>query len=500
MIKAKLSVIALTIVLTGLIFPSLSFVAAQYPGGYTFVNLTMTTNVSGGGVVTPYSGQFYYGQIVTCREQPNPGYVFNGWYVNGVPQGNQSIIQLTMLQDYTVTATFSIRTVALSIAVNPSSGGTTAPAPGVNSSYLCGQSVRVTETPQVGYTFSGWYLDGIYIGSGTTAMVIMNQDHQLNAFFSAGSSNTDLSPGPTATPIPGTVNQIINQSKPVLQFYCTSSASTNAFNVRIQGSLESNGTDNAIALPNQQIQLQYSIAGGASWIDLASVTTDDSGNFTAVWMPTASGNYIIKALWAGNWVGNQYYSSITTAANFVIAPPDNQDQTTFSVGSNSTITSFNYNSATTQITFGVSGPDGSTGYVQVCVPKSALPDPTVMKVTLDGSTVQTTYLSSGNVWLIIFVYHHSSHSVVMTLDPLAATLTPTPTSNPTSSSSPSQTASQTTNPTSNPTNSVTPSPTQQVTPTPSLPEFQSFAIIAAIVTLGSLTLLVTIKKRAKPKN
>ena len=84
-IKAKLSVIALTIILTGLIFPSFSFVAAQYPGGYTFVNLTMTTNVSGGGVVTPYSGQCYYGQIVTCREQPNPGYVFNGWYVNGVP-------------------------------------------------------------------------------------------------------------------------------------------------------------------------------------------------------------------------------------------------------------------------------------------------------------------------------------------------------------------------------------------------------------------------------
>ena len=42
-------------------------------------------NVAGGGIVTPYSGQCYFGQIVTCMEQPNPGYAFNGWYVNGAP-------------------------------------------------------------------------------------------------------------------------------------------------------------------------------------------------------------------------------------------------------------------------------------------------------------------------------------------------------------------------------------------------------------------------------
>ena len=165
---SKLSVLALALILTGLFFPSLALVSAQYPGGYTFVNLTMTTNVAGGGIVTPYSGQCYFGQIVTCMEQPNPGYAFNGWYVNGAPAGNQSSLQLTMVADCSVMATFSIRTVALTISVNPSAGGMTAPAPGVNSSYLYGQTVKVTETPQNGYTFSGWYLDGSYIGSGTS--------------------------------------------------------------------------------------------------------------------------------------------------------------------------------------------------------------------------------------------------------------------------------------------------------------------------------------------
>ena len=387
----------------------------------------MTTNVAGGGIVTPYTGSCYYGQIVTCMEQPNPGYAFNGWYVNGAPAGNQSSLQLTMVADCSVMATFSIRTVALTISVNPSAGGMTAPAPGVNSSYLYGQTVKVTETPQNGYTFSGWYLDGSYIGSGTYAMINMIQDHQLNAFFSSGSGNNSIIVGPTPTPVPGTVLQIVNSSKPVLQFYCMSSASLNGFNVRIDGSLLSNGTGNAVALPLQPIQLQYSITGGVSWIDLAYVTTDDAGNFSAVWMPSASGNYVIRALWNGNWVGNQYFSSVTTVVNFIIAPPDTQDQTVFSVESNSTITSFNYNAVTTQLSFGVSGDSGTTGYVQVCVPKSLLPDPTVLTVTLDGTSVQKTYLSNGNIWLIIFVYHHSSHSVVMTLNPMAATSTPTAT-------------------------------------------------------------------------
>ena len=107
-------------------------------------------------------------------------------------------------------------------------------------------------------------------------MIVMIQDHQLNAFFSSGSGNNSIIVGPTPTPVPGTVLQIVNSSKPVLQFYCMSSASLNGFNVRINGSLLSNGTGNAIALPLQPIQLQYSVTGGVSWIDLAYVTTDDS--------------------------------------------------------------------------------------------------------------------------------------------------------------------------------------------------------------------------------
>jgi hypothetical protein len=183
----------------------------------------------------------------------------------------------------------------------------------------------------------------------------------------------------------------------------------------------------------------------------------------------------------------------------VIAPPDSQSQTLFTVASNSTVTSFSYNAVTTQLTFGVSGPDGTMGFVQVCIPKSSLPDPTVMKVTLDGSTVDTTYLPSGNVWLIIFVYHHSNHNVVMTLNPLAATPTPTPTPTPaptnTQTTSPTSTSSPSTNPTNSPSNS--PSTSSSPTATPNVPEFQALVILSIITVVVSLTIVIMLKKRTK---
>ncbi len=487
--SSKIASLVIILTLSVLVLPSISVVSAQNYGGYSFVSLTMSINVAGAGRITPGSGPCYYGQIVTATEEPNLGFAFDGWYVNGIYQGNQTSIQATMLQDCTILASFSRRVVDLTIAVNPAIGGTTAPGAGV-ANYTFGDLVNVQENPNSGYTFSGWYLDGTYIGAGTTARVNMTMDHQLNAFFSSGSGNSTLPTGPTPIPLPNII-PITNNSRPVLQFYCTSSTSLSGFNVRIDGSLVINGSANAVAMPYQAIQLSYSITGGSSWQPLAYLYTGDEGNFSAFWMPSASGNYIIQAV----WFGNNFYPSVINRVNFVIAPPDSQSQTLFTVASNSTVTSFSYNAVTTQLTFGVSGPDGTMGFVQVCIPKSSLPDPTVLKVTLDGSTVDTTYLSSGNVWLVIFVYHHSNHNVVMTLNPLAATPTPTPEPTNTQTTSPTSTSSPSTNPTNSPSNS--PSTSSSPTATPNVPEFQALVILSIIIVVVSLTIVIMLKKRTK---
>lgn len=395
--------------LVGFGIPMISIVSAQYyPLSQFTVNVTV--NLSGAGRVTPGSGLYYDGYTVVFYEYTNLGYSFDGWYLNGVYQGKLSSIPLTMTQDYQLAAVFSKRVVSLAIAVNPEQGGTTAPGMGVWN-YTYGDSVVVKEFTNSGSTFEGWYLDGASQGLGTSITVKMNQDHQLNAFFSGGQNNpvptpttTAPSPAPTPTPEPTP-----NLPSPDLQFYCTSSTTFSGFNVKIQGSLADNGS----GLSGAGILFSYSVTGGATWQDLAYVTTDDYGSFSAVWMPSASGNYVVKAIWPGD----DAYSTVRGTVNFAVAPFDNQDQNVFSVTSNSTLTSLAFDSTKNELRFGVSGPSGTTGYVQVCVPKSLLSDTSTLKVSLDDHIVSyDAFLQGGDVWIITLMYSHSSHTIKLALN------------------------------------------------------------------------------------
>ena len=100
-----------------------------------------------------------------------------------------------MTQDYTLYAAFSQRTAILTVTSNPLDGGTTTPGSGIWN-YSAGSTATVKAYPASGNTFSGWYLDGIYQGLGTTITVTMDTDHQLSAFFSGNGSNP--TPEPTS--------------------------------------------------------------------------------------------------------------------------------------------------------------------------------------------------------------------------------------------------------------------------------------------------------------
>ena len=211
---------------------------------------------------------------------------------------------------------------------------------------------------------------------------------------------------PTPTPIP-TPKPAPNLPSPNLSFYCISSTATSGFNVQIQGSLTYNGA----GLSGAGIQLSDSVTGGATWQDLTYVNTDNNGSFTCVWNPSVSGNYAIKATWSGD----SDYSSASAIYNFAVAPFNNQKQNVFSVTSNSTLTSLTFDSTTNELSFGVSGPSGTTGFAEVCIPQSLIPDISKLNVMLDGVTINHNSVSEGNVWLITFTYHHSSHTVVIAL-------------------------------------------------------------------------------------
>ena len=223
------------------------------------------------------------------------------------------------------------------------------------------------------------------------------------------------SPIPTPTAPTSTPTPTPTLKSPSLSFDCISSTTYSGFNVEIQGLLAYNG----VGIPDAGIQFSYSVTGGATWQDLTYVNTDNNGNFTCTWNPSVSGNYVIEAMWSGD--GD--YSGASAVYNFAVAPFNNQNQNVFSVTSNSTLTSLAFDSTTNDLSFGVSGPSGTTGFTEVCIPQSLIPDISKLNVTLDGASINHNSNSENNVWLITFTYHHSSHIIDIAL---AAPTTPVP--------------------------------------------------------------------------
>jgi uncharacterized repeat protein (TIGR02543 family) len=172
----------------GLVFQPSTHIANAQSGGSggasSLCYLSTLVNLAGAGGLSVSSGYCSYGSYVTVTEYTNTGFVFDGWYLDGIYQGKVSVYTLQMLESHQLAAAFSKRAVSLTITVNPAQAAATAPAPGV-STYDYGDTVIVSEYPMAGYVFDGWYLDGTYLGAGTNARITMNGDHQLVAYFEA---------------------------------------------------------------------------------------------------------------------------------------------------------------------------------------------------------------------------------------------------------------------------------------------------------------------------
>jgi hypothetical protein len=212
------------------------------------------------------------------------------------------------------------------------------------------------------------------------------------------SNQSDQNPTPTPTP--------------TLTVSCKSSTTFSNFRVEISGSLTYNGT----GLQGFPILLSYSVDGGNSWSQLTLVGTDNNGDFLAVWLPSVTGNYLLKAEWAGD----TNYSETSTVISFAVSPSG--EQNFFSVASNSTIAALAFNSISGELDFTVSGPSGTIGYCNVYVPKALISDASNLKVFLDGNPISYNMESSGDSWFVSFFYNHSTHEVTMEMTAVPSTM------------------------------------------------------------------------------
>jgi hypothetical protein len=202
---------------------------------------------------------------------------------------------------------------------------------------------------------------------------------------------------------------IVNCSTPPdLSISLSSSTSYIGFQVEIKGKL----THNEVGLPGTPILLSYSVTGGDSWDNITLVNTISDGSYSAVWIPSATGTYLVRATWSGNVT----YPGTTNLISLAVTPF--QQQTVFSVSSNSTLSALAFDSATRELRFTVTGENGTTGFVEVTISKSLVSNIADLKVFLDGDSLDYTAESTDDSWVLYFVYDHSTHDVAVNLGDL----------------------------------------------------------------------------------
>ena len=145
----------------------------------TFVIKTYALTVSAtNGTVARNPDQTSYdsNSVVELTATPATGYTFTGW--TGDASGTTNPISVTMNGSKSVTATFAIKTYALTVTAP--TNGTITKNPD-NTAYDSNTVVEVTATPATGYTFTGW--TGAATGTTNPVSITMNAAKTIAATF-----------------------------------------------------------------------------------------------------------------------------------------------------------------------------------------------------------------------------------------------------------------------------------------------------------------------------
>lgn len=145
--------------------------------------------------------------------------------------------------------------------------------------------------------------------------------------------------------------------------------------------------------------------------------TSADGSYSAVWIPDATGTYIVKATWMP-YPAYQKGESLR-----MLSVKNFDDPNVFAVSSNSTLSVLAFNSESRELRFAVMGENGTTGFVEVTIGKSLVANVADLKVYLDGNSLDYSAQSTEDSWVLYFTYTHSAHSVTVNLGAASSPIT-----------------------------------------------------------------------------
>lgn len=165
------------------------------------------------------------------------------------------------------------------------------------------------------------------------------------------------------------------------------------------------------------VVLSYIAQGLETWIPITSVVTGSDGSYSATWNPSATGNFTVKAEYAGN--GN--YSGTRDVRS--ISVHECNDESLFFVESNSTVSAIAFDSEANEISFSVSGMSGTFGYIRFLISKALVANVSDLTVYIDEKPFAYQVISNNDSWILYFEYTHSTHDILVKI-PKAPNLQP----------------------------------------------------------------------------
>lgn len=139
--------------------------------------ITVTATAGTGGNATG-SGTYPLFSLVTLRAAPQTGYIFDGWYENGVRISGNEEYMTAATTDIKLEARF-VRAGNYVIAVTVGTGGN---ATG-GGTYQSRSTAILRAAPIAGYTFDGWYEDNERISTNTEYTITVTENRTFQALF-----------------------------------------------------------------------------------------------------------------------------------------------------------------------------------------------------------------------------------------------------------------------------------------------------------------------------
>ncbi|MDR1705031.1 MAG: InlB B-repeat-containing protein, partial [Clostridiales bacterium] len=145
-----------------------------------------------GGTVSGGGSSYSENASLTVRAVPNDGYVFGGWYENGIKASDNANYTFVVMGSRTLEARFVQNQ---RITVNSARGGSAAGG----GSFHSGERITVNAVPDSGYQFDGWYANGQRVSTSASYSFEVTAAITLEARFSTRSYQISVTSGTGGT-------------------------------------------------------------------------------------------------------------------------------------------------------------------------------------------------------------------------------------------------------------------------------------------------------------